>query len=204
MATDNIDIDDVCSKFDSYFVAEKQNQIDKRYRASSDIIFSDGKFDHHINSEGYIVIENVRDANYLIFTDQTGDVRLIIYQNTPSFKFKDIIDRCNQIRETTGEIKSEDKNDNSDIKISERLIDINTFVCPTCNGKMTLIKPKSTSETIVAYCKKCNIEYVLVPSKYYVIKAQKQFYNSTNERHTMVENIISKKGSNKNERSNKN
>lgn len=184
------ELKEICEMFDSYFIADKQNQLNKKYIASSDIIFSDGKFNHHINTDGYIVIDNIEDANYIIFLDQSGDAYIAIYQYTPAHKFKDITDKNKQLRDSTGIKKHSIIADTivPDVDLSEKLVDINEFCCPGCGGKMKFLKVKSSNETIVAYCESCKTEYVLIPSKYYVIKAKKQFYNSTNERNITVEN----------------
>lgn len=212
METDNEELQNVCNLFDSYFIAEKQNQLNKEYKAVSDNIITDGNYDHRINGDGYIVISNISEtANYLIFIDQNGDLFLAVYKYTPSIKFKDITDAGIKIRKNTGIKKHSVLADStslipsfvkpSDITQSGLLVDINTFKCPDCKKNMIFGKfPES--ETIIAYCKNCQMEYALVPSKYYVIKARKQLYNSPDERNPelLTDKKKNEKGSKNNEK----
>lgn len=192
MAMDNEELQNVCNLFDSYFIAEKQNQLNKEYKAVSDNIVTDGDCDHRINGDGYVIISNVNKVtNYLIFIDQNGDLFLAVYKYTPNAKFKDITDAGLKIRESTGIKKHAVLADSAssissfvksaDITQSELLVDINNFKCPECKKSMIFGKVPE-SETIVAYCKSCQIEYAMVPSKYYIIKARKQLYTSPDER----------------------
>jgi len=172
-------LDNICTLFDSYYIAEKRSELNTKYIASSELIYSDGQFNHRINSDGYITIDNVKDAEYIIFIDQNGDVFIAIYKYIYDLKFKDIITNVNKIRSSTGmrkhSIVSHEDTPNKIIP-SGNVIDVNNFKCSVCNNDLEFSKLKNA--TVLAVCKKCNVEYALVPSKYYILKAKKQIYES--------------------------
>lgn len=187
-------LSNICALFDSYDVVEKSSQVYGPMYASSEHIFTDGNYHSHIDKNGYIEIYEISDANYIMFLDQTGAIYIKVYKYTPETTYKEIINNLNMLRKLTG-IKSkvdedpddstEDDNiqedDKEDIKIPDSLrskyVDINTFVCPECDGKMRYAKINGT-DAILARCAKCSTEYTLMPSKYYVIRAKKITYKS--------------------------
>ena len=170
----------VCAIADIYYIAENKLELDQEYLSSSELIYSDGTFSHHINKDGYIKIFDIYDANYLVFIDQNGNLFLAVYKFIADNKFKDIINAMNSIREQTG-MHKHDKSANEDTNISpetiNELVDINNMVCSVC-GSTEFYEPFVYNENkrdINCQCKSCNTIYELAPSKYYVIKSKKIF-----------------------------
>lgn len=62
-------------------------------------------------------------------------------------------------------------------QLSDRVVDMNTFKCPDCGILMKYRKIPNT-DTIIGYCSKCFVEYTLVPSRWYTIKARKVNYSA--------------------------
>ena len=186
-------LSNICSMFDSYDVVEKASQIYGPLYASSEHIFTDGTYHSHINKNGYIEIYEIADANYIMFLDQTDAIYIKLYKYTPETMYKEIINNLNMLRKLTGikskvdddseddDIEPEAEESKEDIKIPDSLrskyVDINTFVCPECTGKMRYSKINGT-DAIIVRCAKCSTEYTLMPSKYYVIRAKKITYKS--------------------------
>jgi hypothetical protein len=162
-------------------VVDKKSNFNNTYIASSNIIYSDGKFSTAIDSNGYIKINNIsEDTNYLIFIDQDGDIFLVIYKYIPETKFKDIIDKLNIVRGQTG-MKKHTVAPNKqliDTILSNNidLVDVNNLLCESCSEIMTIEKRYSNGD-LIAVCKKCNIKYALKPSKYYVLAAKTKIYS---------------------------
>ena len=93
----------LCDLFDCSFIADHKADLNSNYKASSDLIYSDGKIESHIDKDGYIIIESVDDdANYLVFLDQNGDIFLAVYRYLLEVKYKEVIDCLNNIRSQTG------------------------------------------------------------------------------------------------------
>lgn len=179
----------LCSMFDSYYIAAHRTELDHKYIASSELIYSDGIFKHHVDKDGYIVIKQVQDADYLIYIDQSGNICIWIYQNTLESKYKEIIDTCNKIRDLTKmhrhstearvtENKSitvdhkDESEDDEIIKSSPvEVININTFRCTECESRKFDVKILN-SGAFKYKCKKCKTIFKLVPSKYYIISSK--------------------------------
>jgi hypothetical protein len=174
-------IENLCVLFDGNTVVDKKNQLDNEYIASSNIIYSDGKFSTKIDSSGYIHINNISDTtNYLIYIDQNGDIFLVIYKYIAETKFKEIIDKLNSIRDQTGMRKHSLLNRTEDgmaLDDMADLKDINDLHCESCNDKMEIVKIYKNGD-MIAICNKCNIKYALKPSKYYVLAAKTKIYSS--------------------------
>lgn len=184
----------VCMLFDSYTVVEKQSQVSNTFFASSEHIFSDGVYHSHIEKHGYIQITDVENATYIMFVDQSGNIFLNIYKYTQETKYKEIIDNLNTLRELTGihhhtyateddyldEEDSDAEKEDVDLPsaLRSKYIDLNTFVCLDCSTKIRYRKLQNT-DAVIGVCTKCNTEYTLVPSKYYVLKAKKITYKNT-------------------------
>lgn len=92
----------VCQLSDIYYIADHQIELNQRYVSLSDRIYTDGKASHHVDKEGYIIIESIIDANYLVFIDKNGDVCLWVYKYIPDTMYKTIIDHLNLLRTQTG------------------------------------------------------------------------------------------------------
>jgi len=187
-------LNNLCQLFDTYYVAQHKSELNRRYVVSSELLFSDGTYDHHIDKEGYISVNNVENANYFIYIDPTGNLCLWIYELTPETLFKEIINAMNKIRQQTGMHKhSVEYNKNKKDTIPEELdkmsddliknapaeiININTFECTECNSN-DFIKTRS-GNVIILNCKKCRTKFKLIPSKYYIIKSKTLYTDLTN------------------------
>lgn len=96
-------LNNLCDLFDASYIADHKSELNNGYIASSELIYSDGKFTSHINAEGYIEITSVStESNYLIFIDNNGDIFLSVYKYLAETKFKEIIDDLNILRSQTG------------------------------------------------------------------------------------------------------
>jgi ribosomal protein L37AE/L43A len=201
----------LCTLFDSYNIVDKQTQVSNTFYASSEFIHSDGLVHSHIEKHGYIEITNVENAYYIMFVDQNGDLFLNIYKYTPETMYKEIIDNMNKIRAATGIHRHVDTSLSNDVyndddtsdddgngtaekedidlpaSVRSKYVDLNTFTCPECKEKISYHKIKD-SDVVIGTCKKCNTEYTLVPSKYYVLRAKKIIYkNVPGSRHVKFE-----------------
>lgn len=172
-------LQNICDLFDSYFIADKQDKLNIDYLASSTQIYSDGEFDQHVGSDENVHISNLNGASYIMFLDQNKNIFIAIYRYIYDGKYKEIVDQLNKLRKFTG-INKHEKSEKVSVENKNDIVDINTFKCPDCDSDMIWSKPYKDSDTIVSMCKKCNIEYALIPSKYYVIKAKKRLYKSNN------------------------
>jgi len=184
-------VTDICSLFDAHFIADKQEQLDDEYITSSMNIYTDGTYDYEINEKnGLIMLTNVHNANYLIFVTELGHLFLAIYKYTPESEFTNITTDLTKLKR---QISNEPQNtlDDNNIKLDigdiiskdDQLININNFKCLDCNNKLIFNKPSNNTDTIIAYCNNCAVEYALIPSKFYIIKAKKEIYvNSKNAR----------------------
>ena len=170
--------ENILDLFDDHYVAETQAALDQEYTANSNNIFCDGSFEHHVKSDGYIKIYNIsHDANYVIFLDKDGDLFISIYKYIDEPKYKHIIDHLNELRKTTGVHRhSAHSMHLAEIEHDNNIFDINTLDCLECGNELRFTRIKD-SDTIVGYCHKCNIEYALIPSKFYVLKAVKHLYS---------------------------
>ena len=170
--------ENVLDLFDNYYIADTQAALNQEYIANSSSIYCDGTYDHHVKSDGYIKIYNISNtANYIIFLDKNGDLFISIYKYIDEAKFKQIVDYLNDLRKSTG-IRRHSTNHLhlSEIEADSNIFDINTLECLECNNELRFTKVKN-SDTIVGYCHRCNIEYALIPSKFYVLKAVKHLYS---------------------------
>lgn len=183
-------LEDLCDLFDASYVADKQNQLDKTYLASSEFIFSDGHYSHHVNSDGYISISNLTGANYIMFLDVNGDIFLAIYKYIPQSKYQDIVENVTSIRNATGMkkhsiVKAADpvntNIDHTEVVKNDLLVDINNFRCPECKGEMFIKRLNKNPEDLNAKCVKCHTEYILTPSRYYVIKSKTRRYSPNDD-----------------------
>ena len=187
-------LQNICDLFDSYYIADKQDELLTNYTSSSSMIFTDGTYDDYVGSDGNIHISNLSTGStYICFKDEYNKIFISIYKYIYDGKFKDIISALNKLRETTG-IKRIGSDDLEDHFTPNKLIDINTFKCPDCNSNMIWAKASKTSDTIVAYCNKCDMEYALVPSRYYIIKAKKKLYSDNSNSRNKIKEL----GGNKN------
>ena len=180
---------DICTIADSYYIAENKLELNQEYLSSSELIHSDGTFSHHINKDGYIVIYDIVDANYIVFIDQSGDLFLGIYRYIQDIKFKEIIDNMNVIRNQTGMHKHNASVEVTDIEpnrecdpvlkdAADDLVNINNMICTECGSK-DFVEPFAydSDKNITCQCKTCSTIYKLSPSKYYAIKSKTIFSN---------------------------
>jgi hypothetical protein len=170
----------LCSLFDQYEIVDTEISLDREYYASSEIIYSDGHIESNINSEGYIHITKVIDANYIMFLDQNEACFLCIYKYTPETKYKDVIDSMNKMKRLSAKISKEDDDIEQDIKsanniIMDDLVDINEFTCTECKSKdkMKFTRSKKDSDILTCKCQHCSTEYSFAPSKYYRLASKK-------------------------------
>lgn len=188
-------LSNLCSLADTYYIAEHKPELNQTYISSSEFIYSDGTFKHHINNDGYIEIGEIVDANYVTFIDQAGNLYLAIYKYIQEIKFKEIIDRINKIRDQTGMHKHSTvivDNDSDAEPPAEKdkiltnsadgdLVNVNNMVCSIC-GSNKFVEPfvYDADHNITCECENCRTVYYLIPSKYYIIKSKTIFTASTN------------------------
>ena len=184
----------ICSMFDNYYIANHKADLNKTYLASSELIYSDGTYRHHVDKEGYIVITEVSDANYLIYIDQCGDICLWVYENIIEVKYKDIVDSLNTLREQTKMHKhtinnhdvcaikeehltelyeKEPKREEDPILVNApaEIVNINSFTCSEC-GSTSFEAQRKQNGKFKYICMNCKTKYILIPSKYYIIKSK--------------------------------
>ena len=186
----------LCAMADSYYIAEHKAEINQNYLSSSELIYTDGECEHHINRDGYIEISNITNANYIVFMDQAGNVFLSIYKYILDVKYKDVLDALNQLRAQTGMYKHNAnyevpknnldvnpnkieplREDDEILKLGpDELVNVNSMKCSIC-GSTDFIEPfkYDYNWNIKCQCKKCNTIYTLIPSKYYLVKSKKLF-----------------------------
>lgn len=209
---DEITLKQVCNSFKTFQAYDKREYLsNKEYTVFCDVIFCDGTYDHRLNSEGDIIISNVKNANYIAYLDHENRSRLDVYKYVPNHMYKDIMELADKLDAEANKTnpnnigQSYESNQIAMVSPSDKLIDINEPICPVCGEpiKLTVI---SAAEVIMGLCEECMVEYSLVPSKYYVIKTKKQFYSSDNERKLIIpkqkQQIIQKKETSKNGQSN--
>ena len=179
----------LCQLFDTYYIAKHKSELNRKYLSSSELIFSDGDFDHHIDKDGYIVVPSLSAANYFMYIDQSGNLCLWIYELTPETMYKEIVSNMNKVREqtrmhrhttkphnkdgTTYDSSSSNDLDRSKDEIIKsapaEIVNINKFLCTMCSSS-EFVKTK-TGSNIILVCKKCKTKFKLIPSKYYIIKS---------------------------------
>lgn len=177
-------LENLCDLFDSHEIVDKKDALSKVYVASSSIIYSDGEFDQYVDKDGYVRITNITDAMYIMFLDIEGDLFISIYKYIPETHYKEVIDRMNKIRNQMGmqrhnNIHSDffvDLEKSSLLETDNTLVDVNNLKCGECGNNMR--KKFKKDKDIVAICDTCNLKYLLIPSKYYVIKAKEILYSS--------------------------
>lgn len=170
--------------FDQCEIVDTQIQIDKDYFATVDSIFTDGEYRTNITSGGFIHINSVKDANYIMYIDRQYNVCACIYKYTLETMYKEIIDRLNGLREILDKVKSingdydEELLNSINNHIDDDVIDINLFVCTECDckDKMEFNRSKTNPDALIAICDICKTEYTFVPSKYYKLSSKKNIY----------------------------
>ena len=163
----NITINDVCELFDLYEIVDAQMQIDRDYYASTDAIYTDGKYEYNVTRDAYIHITSVKNATFIMFLNMENEIYLCIYKYIPEEMFKIIKQKLqflkNKISEidyTTARISgNNESNDNNIIDdfIDDSVIDINSFTCTECGSKEKLIfiRSKNNPEVLITKCNTC-------------------------------------------------
>ena len=180
-------LQNICDLVDSYYIVDKAEKLNSTYLASSTQIYSDGDFNQHVGSDGNVHISNVINANYIMFLDQNKNIYIAIYRYIYDSKFKEIIDNLINLRKITGSPKhakkleeSSNMQEDTNTDSEKNIVNLNEFVCEKCNSDVVWNKPYKDSDTIIAFCKLCGMEYAFIPSKYYVLKAKKKIYKPNN------------------------
>ena len=204
-----MNLSNLCSLADAYYVAEDRSELNQKFIDSSEIIYSDGTNSHHIDNDGYIDINNIKDADYIVFLDQNANVFLGIYKYILEPKYKEVIDALNRLRSQTGMHKHnrtpdkekiyeyhgydtgpkpvkpvEPKREDDKIlkKAPADLVNINDMTCSECGSKDFIQPFRYDKEwNISCQCAKCSTVYKLIPSKYYVIKSITKFKDTSKE-----------------------
>ena len=179
-----MNIIDLCELFDKYEIVKTQIEIDRSYYATVETIYSDGDVAYNITSNGYIHINSVQNASYLMFIDIEYKKYLCIYKYIPESMYKPIIQKLQILNETISKINVFDECDdthsvdNNDQVINNDVIDINTFKCTECDyeNKLIYTRSKTNPEALETKCDKCKTEYIFVPSKYYKLSSKKIIY----------------------------
>ena len=163
---------------DQCYIAEYKAELNKKYIASSEDIFTDGTNTHYVDSEGYVIIKEV-DAEYIIFLDIDSKVYLGIYKYIQDSKFKEILDGINTLRHHIGSAQIKSTKSLPD----DGLIDVNNMTCTECGSVEFSNFSISTAGEIECTCKKCRTKFKLIPSKYYIIKSKTIIMNTENAVH---------------------
>lgn len=185
-------LNSLCDLFDSYYIADPKGTINQRYRASSDMIYSDGIVHSHIDKDGYIDIKSVENADYIIFVDSTGKIFLSIYKFTDETKYKTIIDSLNKLKaqirthqdtDTKSDTKSKGskKETRLNVKINTDggVYNIDEFKCFECNSDPAFDTSIDDRSNVFMVCKTCGCKYTFVPSKYMALKTKETTYKSS-------------------------
>lgn len=169
--------------FDQCEIVDTQMQIDKDYFATVNNIYSDGEFKTNITREGFIHINSVKNASYIIYVDRKYNICACIYKYALETIYKEIIDRLNALRDVVDKIKNNSNNYDEVIEsvnthIDDDVIDINSFICTECEckDKMEFHRSKTNPEALITVCNLCKTEYTFVPSKYYKLSSKKNIY----------------------------
>lgn len=170
-----MELADICAMVDTYYIAENKLELDQSALSFSEHIYSDGTYDQTITKEGYVKIFNIKNANYLIFIDSKNQLYLSIYKYISNTKFKEITDEIEELREllNTNDESSSDKSSDTIPNKLDGLIDINNMVCTECGSNDIKEFYHHENHLIRCMCNNCGTEYVLEPSKYYIIKSKK-------------------------------
>lgn len=179
-----MNLTDLCSLCGQYEIVDTKSQLDKDYYSYSNIIYSDGHVKSHINSEGYIHITNVENADYIMFIGIDYSIYLGIYHRTPDTKYKEIIDNLNKLKKISSEILESKVDNDKDTLQNTDLVDINTFTCIQCgsNKPMKFTRNRNNNpDALHCKCDNCKSEYTLVPSKFYRISSKKIVYFKSDE-----------------------
>jgi hypothetical protein len=191
-------LENLCHLFDQYEIVDKQFQIDKDYFSAIENIYTDGKVKTNISAEGYIHINSVKDATYIIYADRKYNICLCIYKYIFETKYKEIIDKLNVIRDLVKDMNSFtiiDKDDPTSINVDDDVIDINTFLCIECDSKENLIfnRSKTNPDILETKCNVCKTEYTFTPSKYYKLASKRTIYFKSEKSSRQIEIKTSKK-----------
>lgn len=172
-------LEQLCGLFDKYEIVDTQMKIDREYYSSSDVIHTDGDIKTSVNYDGYITIESVVNATYLMFMDLEQKIYLCVYKYVPKTQYKHIKQELQILKNKIGV----DDNIVSDININDDVVDINTFRCVECdfNDKLIFKRSKSNPEALECKCKMCKTEYTFVPSKYYKLSSKRVIYFKSEE-----------------------
>ena len=180
----------LCALADVSYIAENKEDLYKKYKSSSEIIFCDGKYEHHVDRDGLISIYNITDARYIAFADQEMRVYLGVHKYISDYLYGDIINAIETLREKLGIIrelsegKKENDTDNDEAPIVVKpnslqvigdsdLIDINNMKCSECgNTNFENAFRYNEIHDIECFCSKCGTVFVLSPSRYYILKAK--------------------------------
>lgn len=172
---------ELCSLFDRYEIVETQTQIDRRYYATTETAYSDGKIESTVGNDAYIHINSVHNATYLMFVDIEHKIYLCVYKYIPNSKYKVIRQQLQILKNIINKLNNIDEYNDIDAldnHIDDDVIDINTFTCTECDSEERLVfnRSKTNPEAITTKCKTCKTEYVFVPSKYYKLSSKKITY----------------------------
>lgn len=174
-------LQNVCSFTDSYYIAEYRSELNQDFYASSEMIYTDGTYDHEITCDGYIHIKNLYNADYILFLDKSSELFLGVYKHIHEVKFKEIVYGINTLRKEMQDLqgsedektKEEKEEERSELEITNsNMVDINNMVCTECH-KSDFKEPftyiPDTGE-LICECNVCHTIFTLIPSKYYLIK----------------------------------
>ena len=166
-----MELTDICAMVDTYYIAENKLELNQPALSFTEHIYSDGTYDQTITKEGYVKIFNIKNANYLIFIDSKNQLYLSVYKYISSTKFKEITDDIKELKELLN-------NDESSNKFTipnelDGLIDINNMICTECGSNDIKEFYHHENHLIRCICNNCGTEYILEPSKYYIIKSKK-------------------------------
>ena len=176
-----MELADICAMVDAYYIAENKLELDQSALSSTEHIYSDGTYDQTITKEGYVKIFNIKNANYLIFIDSKHQLYLSVYKYIFNTKFKKINDDIEELKELLNkdELLS-DKSSNTNPNILDGLVDINNMICEECGSNDIKEFYHYEDNLIKCVCNNCGTEYILEPSKYYIIKSKKVI-NTSNQ-----------------------
>lgn len=173
-------LQEVCDLFDSYYIANSMIQMDKRYVAVSGLVHSDGSYTKEAHRDGFVYIENVKDANYIVYIDKNKELSLAVYRYTSESKLADIELICKEIRNNMHELIWDDED--GDGVPDNNTINVEDPRCPFCNSPIVVCNNSMGDKMLyVAKCNDCNKGYVLEPDDNYRITSITN-YNNKKER----------------------
>lgn len=170
-------LEEVCSLFDGYYIANSTLQMNKKYIALSSIIYSDGSYTKDAHRDGYVHIENIRDASYIIFINANEEIYLAVYKYIPESKLADVEVKFKELRSLLPSIADA----NNDGLPDNNTINMEDPRCPFCNEPIVVCNSSMDKMLHISKCNICKKGYTLEPDENFKITSITN-YNKKKER----------------------